>query len=125
MPAEMRDLLERNNLGPGILSRKLGLQYGQGPYLYQLELKDNEINKTWLKTKRFRIGSITGITGSMCVMLLLSLTMVMAFFAKYFSARSRRLGKAFISRIQALHSTDCRMEYPGKDKSLEDVQTFM
>ncbi len=54
MPAEMRDLLERNNLGPGILSRKLGLQYGQGPYLYQLELKDNEINKTWVEDKEIQ-----------------------------------------------------------------------
>src|SRR5690554_6887448 len=34
MPAEIRELLEKNNLGPSILSRKLGLQYGQGPYLY-------------------------------------------------------------------------------------------
>src|SRR5690554_1507057 len=54
MPAEMRELLEKNNLGPGILSRKLGLQYGQGPYLYQLSLENNEINKTWIEDKEIQ-----------------------------------------------------------------------
>ena len=124
MPAEMRDLLERNNLGPGILSRKLGLQYGQGPYLYQLELKDNEINKTWVEDKEIQDWLDNWDYRQYVRDALIEFNHGNGFFAKYFSARSRRLGKAFISRIQALHSTDCRMEYPGKDKSLEDVQTF-
>ena len=47
LPVQIRDLLEKNNLGPGILQRKTGLQYGQGPYLYQLKLENNEITKEW------------------------------------------------------------------------------
>lgn len=36
MPRMVRDLLEKNNIGPGILARKLGLIYGQGVRPYRL-----------------------------------------------------------------------------------------
>jgi hypothetical protein len=124
MPAKMRELLEKNNLGPGILSRKLGLQYGQGPYLYQLSLENNEINKTWIEDKEIQAWLDSWDYKQYVRDALIEFNHGNGFFAKYFSARSRRLGKAFISRIQALHSTDCRMAYPGKDKSLEDVENF-
>lgn len=124
MPAMMRDLLEKNNLGPGILSRKLGLQYGQGPFLYKLELNENEINKTWVEDKEIQSWLDSWDYRQYVRDALIEFNHGNGFFAKYFSARSRRLGKAFISRIQALHSTDCRMAYPGKDKSLEDVDAF-
>ena len=42
LPNEVRDLLERNNLAPGILARKVGLLYGQGPALCRYEVQDNE-----------------------------------------------------------------------------------
>lgn len=57
MPAEMRDLLEKNNLAPGILSRKLGLQYGQGPFLYPLKLENNEIRKEWTEDKENNVSA--------------------------------------------------------------------
>ena len=42
LPKNIRDLLERNNLGPGILDRKTGLLYGQGPALYRIYLYLNK-----------------------------------------------------------------------------------
>ena len=42
MPNAIRNLLEKNNLGPGILDRKMGLLYGQGPLLYRVNIMDNE-----------------------------------------------------------------------------------
>lgn len=40
MPNAIRDLLEKNNLGPGILDRKVGLLYGQGPMLYRVKIEN-------------------------------------------------------------------------------------
>ncbi|RNC65696.1 hypothetical protein [Proteiniphilum sp. X52] len=124
MPAEMRDLLEKNNLAPGILSRKLGLQYGQGPFLYSLKLENNEIRKEWTEDKEIQAWLDSWDYRQYVRDALIEFNHSGGFFARYHSARSRRLGKPWISRIKALHSTDCRMGYPGKDKSLDDVDTF-
>lgn len=124
MPGEMRDLLEKNNLAPGILSRKLGLQYGQGPFLYTLKLENNEIQKTWTEDQEVQEWLDSWDYRQYVRDALIEFNHGSGFFAKYFSARSRRLGKPWISRIKALHSTDCRMAYPGKDKSLDDVDMF-
>jgi hypothetical protein len=48
MPNAIRNLLERNNLGPGILDRKTGLLYGQGPMLYRVSIENNERVQEWL-----------------------------------------------------------------------------
>ena len=39
LPSSVRNLLEKNNLAPGILSRKTGLLYGQGPMLYRVGIE--------------------------------------------------------------------------------------
>lgn len=49
MPNAIRDLLEKNNLGPGILDRKTGLLYGQGPMLYRVRIENNERIQEWLE----------------------------------------------------------------------------
>ena len=36
LPSRLRDVLDANNLGPGILERQMGLLFGQGVYLAQL-----------------------------------------------------------------------------------------
>ena len=124
MPAEMRDLLEKNNLGPAILSRKLVLQYGQGPYLYNLQLQENEIKKIWTEDKEVQDWLDSWEYRQYVRDALIEFNHGNGFFSKYISARSRRLGKAFITRLHTLHSTDCRMAYPGRDKRMEDVDTF-
>ena len=47
MPRMVRDLLEKNNIGPGILARKLGLIYGQGAQLYRVKVENNEVIQEW------------------------------------------------------------------------------
>ena len=42
LPTYIRNLLEKNNLGPGILDRKTGLLYGQGPLLYRVKIKKSK-----------------------------------------------------------------------------------
>ena len=49
MPNAIRDLLEKNNLGPGILDRKVGLLYGQGPMLYRVKIENNERIQEWME----------------------------------------------------------------------------
>ena len=47
LPTRLRDILDDNNLGPGILERQMGLLFGQGPHLYRLGYENGEILHYW------------------------------------------------------------------------------
>ena len=54
MPRMVRDLLEKNNIGPGILSRKVGLIYGQGLQMYRNVIEQNEVQQQWTDDRDVR-----------------------------------------------------------------------
>lgn len=62
LPSRLRDVLDGNNLGPGILERQMGLLFGQGVYLSRLAFEDGRILHNGWKTKRYNHGWKTGIT---------------------------------------------------------------
>ena len=47
LPIEIRNIMEENNLAPGILEREKGLLFGQGPELYQKVYEDGEVTRKW------------------------------------------------------------------------------
>ena len=51
LPARLRDILDSNNLGPGILERQMGLLFGQGLYLSQLSFENGTIERIWKEDK--------------------------------------------------------------------------
>lgn len=54
LPKNIRRILEKNNLAPGILDRKLGLIYGQGPMLYTLDVQENERVQKWVQDEEIQ-----------------------------------------------------------------------
>ncbi len=123
LPANIRNLLEKNNLGPGILDRKTGLQYGQGPFLYKLKFENNEILKVWTHDPEVQAWLDTWPYQEYVRNALAEFNYMRGFYAKYFSAKSRRLGQPWISRIECEHSTECRLEWPENNgRRLEDVK---
>ncbi len=69
MPNAIRDLLEKNNLGPGILDRKTGLLYGQGPMLYRVRIENNERIQDGWRMMKFNSGWIAGIIRNIFVII--------------------------------------------------------
>ena len=51
LPNRLRDILDENNLAPGVLDRQLGLIYGQGIHLYRLNYADGEIVREWVQDR--------------------------------------------------------------------------
>lgn len=51
LPSRLRDILDDNNLAPGVLDRQLGLIFGQGIHLYRLNYRDGEIVREWLQDR--------------------------------------------------------------------------
>ena len=54
LPLKIRDLLETNNIGPGLLARKLGLLYGQGPLLYKTVMTEEGPERRWVEDKEIQ-----------------------------------------------------------------------
>ena len=116
MPRMVRDLLEKNNIGPGILQRKLGLIYGQGVRLYrpvvapsapggspagstagstevQQQWTDDPAVQSWLDTWDYRRYVREALTEYLHMG---------GHFTKYQCAKSVRIGKPWIHSLQCL-----------------------
>ena len=51
LPVFIRNVMEKNNLAPGILNREIGLLYGSGPALYRLHYIEGEIHRDYTDDK--------------------------------------------------------------------------
>lgn len=120
LPSYIRTLLEKNNLGPANIERKIGLQYGQGPFLYRLKFEENEIVREWVEDQEIQKWLDSWDYRGYVRDSLLEFNYMRGVFVKYFSGRARRLGKAWISRLETMHSAECRLEWPENGRKLND-----
>ncbi|MDR1436708.1 MAG: hypothetical protein LBI65_01180 [Candidatus Symbiothrix sp.] len=123
LPANIRNLLEKNNLGPGILDRKTGLQYGSGPFLYRLKFENNEILKEWTEDAEVQAWLNSWNYREFARNALHEFNYMRGFFARYYLAKGSRIGYLpRITRIECEHSNDCRLEWPADNsRRLEEV----
>lgn len=63
LPALIRNIMDENNLAPGILEREIGLLYGDGPRLYRVRYDGGQVSReyvddpevwAWLRSWDFR-----------------------------------------------------------------------
>ena len=124
LPNEVRDLLERNNLAPGILARKVGLLYGQGPALCRYEVQDNERVQTWVQDDEIQAWLDSWEYKRYIRDCITEYCHLGGHFTRYEMNRGRRLGdkEAKVLRLECLPSADCRLVWPTSDlKRLDDV----
>ena len=100
MPVAIRDLLEKNNLGPGILDRKTGLLYGQGPMLYRINVVNNERIQEWLIDDEIQEWLDSWDYKQYIRSAFVEYTHMKGVFAKYYCAKSLRIGKPWITRLE-------------------------
>lgn len=125
LPAYIRQLLEKNNLGPANIERRIGLQYGQGPYLYRLKFENNDIVKEWVEDAEVQAWLDTWDYREFVRNCLLEINYMRSLFVKYTSGRGRRLGKAWITKLECEHSSRCRLQYPETGSKLDDVRNIL
>lgn len=127
MPKNIRNLLEKNNLGPGILARKAGLLYGQGPMLYRYKIsEDNERVQEWIDDPEIQAWLDTWDYKEFIRNAITEFINLSGVFVKYVSGRSVRIGKPWVSSLECLPSADCRMVWPKSDRRLySDVTHFL
>lgn len=126
MPNAIRNLLEKNNLGPGILDRKTGLLYGQGPLLYRLNIVDNERVQEWLVDDEIQEWLDSWDYRKYIRDVLVEYTHMNGQFTKYYMGKGVRIGRPWVNRLECLHSGECRLVWPENDsRRLEDVTAYL
>lgn len=127
MPAFIRSLLEKNNLGPGVLQRQAGLQYGQGPFLYRLKYENNDIVREWVEDEEIQAWLDSWDYKKYIRDAIQDFNYMQGIFVKYYTSRGRRLGgKPWISKLECKPINDCRLEWPENDgRGIEDCKSIL
>lgn len=124
LPAYIRDLLDKNNLAPGILEREMGLTYGQGPELYRKVERDGEIVREYVLDKQIQEWLESWDYKQFVRDAITEYKYMRGFFAKYISGRSVRLGKPWISRLEISPCHETRMEWVDT-RRMNDVKNII
>lgn len=126
LPKHIRRILEKNNLAPGILDRKLGLIYGQGPMLYTLDVVNNERVQNWVHDDEIQSWLDGWDYRSFIRSVLMEYNHLKGCFVKYRSGKGVRVGKPWIHSLECVPSSDCRLVWPSNDsRRLDDVDRIM
>jgi len=125
LPAYIRKLLEKNNLGPSIIERTIGLQYGQGPFLYRLKFENNEIIQEWVEDAEVQAWLDTWKYKEFVRNCLQEFNIMRGTFVKIHSTLAIRLGKARIARLECLHASNCRLQWPENGSQLSDCTNII
>ncbi|WP_312139501.1 hypothetical protein [Sphingobacterium sp.] len=127
LPTVIRKIMDKSNIGPGILERKIGLQYGEGPFLYQeiIDEMDNKKRKpvhdpeieVWLKSWDFDryVEIITT-----------EFMHLKGIYTRWYRNKAPRIGgKPKIVKLEPVLNTWARLEWPEHpEKRLENVKNI-
>lgn len=126
LPKNIRRILEKNNLAPGILDRKLGLIYGQGPMLYTLDVQENERVQNWIQDEEIQDWLDSWNYRGFIRHMLMEYNHLKGCFVKYHSGKAVRLGKPWIHSLECVPSADCRLVWPKNDsRNVDDIEDIM
>lgn len=124
LPIVIRDLLEDNNLAPGIIDREIGLLYGKGPELYKKKFVDGQLVREYVNDKDIQDWLKTWDFKRYIDMATTEVKHLKGVFTRIYRNRAPRIGGAGdIVSLQVVPGTDARLGWPKNGgKRLEDVR---
>ena len=123
LPVLIRNMMEDNNLAPGILEREMGLLHGQGPQLFVDVVQNNDIERhwtydteiwDWLKSWNYR---------RFIDMSTVEYKYLKGVFVKRYQRRGSRIGRKPQFTLEVCPGTDARLAWV-ESRRLEDVQSI-
>lgn len=109
LPKEVRDIVKNNNEAPGMLKKKVQMQWGKGPKLYRernidgmpvIEWIDDTAIMEWLKSWNYK---------RYLMQVLVDYTYLESYFSMYVPARRSLLGRSFINRLEHVSIDKARL----------------
>lgn len=126
LPVVIRNMMDDNNLAPGILEREIGLLYGDGPQLFKVNFEGGDVVREyqydkeiwdWLNSWDFR---------RYVDMAMVEYKYLKGFFVRKYRNRGARIGmKPFIASLDVVSGTDARLEWPEFGNRLEYVKNIL
>lgn len=117
MPGKVRGLLENFYAGEGIMGKKAGLQWGEGPRLYRDAVDGQNIfYRAW--TVDDEITADLKSTDYLTQMhrCLIDLVHLEGFWVKFIRSRGARIGSGRIATVEHVPAGKVRFVYPGENK---------
>ncbi|MBP3420483.1 MAG: hypothetical protein J6K74_07840 [Marinifilaceae bacterium] len=120
LPTHIRNIMDENNLAPGILEREKGLLYGQGLELYRKVYKDGAIQREWCYD-----DDVWGWLKSWDYMRYVEMAIteykyLHGFFDKVYASKGKRIGIKRIAKLEVVPGINVRMGWVDS-RRLEDV----
>ncbi|MDD7454955.1 MAG: hypothetical protein PUK70_01695 [Bacteroidales bacterium] len=122
LPSHLRDVMDSNNLSPGIIERQMGLLFGQGAYLSRLVFAAGKISHEWTDDKEIQSwldswDYVSYIKGCLTDYLHLK-----GFFDAKYLTRGHRIGGAKkIAYLEHIPAKNARLEWTDT-RSIKDVK---
>lgn len=130
LPVMVRDLVQDNNLAPGILQRQKGLLYGQGAFLYRFVFQDGKITRQYEDDAQITAWLRSWDARRFIERALVDYLHMQGFFALHILERGHRLGERAeqrlgrrprIARLQFVRATNARLEW-AESRCIKDVR---
>lgn len=122
LPIDLRQMLENNNLAPGILKREKGLLWGQGPTLFEEVIENNQKVRKWESNTEIQSFLDDIDYEDLIDKFLTEYKYIAGIFVKYYRNQGMRIGnKGIISNIKFESSKNARLQWV-ESRKLEDVK---
>ena len=122
LPTQLRNILDDNNLAPGVLDRQLGLIYGQGPFLYRLAYRNGEIVREWIQDNEVEVWLAGWDAPSYIKGALADYLHLKGYFNAVYLERGHRIGrKARIACLEHIPAKNARLEWTDT-RNIRDVK---
>lgn len=125
LPTQIRDIMDQNNLAPGILEREIGLIHGDGPQLYQLKFEKGFMVREYIEDPEIQAWLDTWNYRRYIDMATVEFKYMKGIYTKVIRNRAARIGQqAKINRLEVVPATDGRLGWPEDPlpKRLESVK---
>ena len=127
LPVIIRDIMDKNNLAPGILEREMGLLYGNGPQLYKVIYKDGKVSREYVEDPEIQSWLDTWDYKRYIDMAMVEYKYMKGVYVKRVRNRGPRIGgQGKIKYLEVIPGTDARLEWPETGpKRLESVKHIL
>lgn len=122
LPVVIRNIMDANNLAPGILEREIGLLYGDGPRLYRVEFQEGQVVRSYIEDKEVWAWLQSWDFRRFVDMAMTEYKYLKGFFVRRYLNRGPRVARAAkVAKLDVIPATDARLEF-ARSRRLEDVK---
>lgn len=127
LPTVIRKVMDDSNIGPGILERKIGLQYGEGPFLYRdIITEDQKIVREPVKDQQIQSWLNSWDYQRYIEIITTEYVHTKGFYTRWYRNRAPRIGAGGkIVKLEPVLNTWARLGWPkAPEKTLDNVKNI-